>query len=131
MEKLLFFAAGNEKKAEQLAELSEKLQIGFVPVSPMETGQQIGYLAGAGGFGKKKISLPELPPKMEEEVLVFYGFSEERLDMVLGMLRGSGLTISLKAVVTAHNIGWSLAALGSELAVERAQIQKQQARQEI
>lgn len=131
MEKLLFFAAGNEKKAKQLSELAEKLQIGFVPVSPMETGQQIGYLAGCDGFGEKRISLLEIPTKMEEEVLVFYGLSEERLDMVLGMLRGGGLTVPLKAVVTAHNISWSLAALGRELAAERAQIQKQQARQEI
>ncbi len=125
METLLYYAAGNENREKEMATLAGKIGAGFVPVSPLQTGQQIGCLAGVEGFVEKKLSLLELPPRLPEEMLIFSGFSEERLDVMLGLLRGNGLSVSLKAVVTAHNVGWTFAALYQELAAERAEFAKQ------
>lgn len=124
MEKLLYYAAQNEKKAKLLLELSKLLGIELVEILPIQSGQKLGYLAGVDGFTEEKLSLLQLPPFIPEEVLIFCGLKEERLDSVLGMLRTSGLAVSLKAVLTRHNVNWTLAALYQELCAERAQFQK-------
>lgn len=121
MEKLLYFAAQNVQKAKQLSELADMLGMEFVEIAPMQSGQQLGYLAGVDGFSEKKLSVLELPPRIPEEMLIFCGIQGEKLDSVLNMLRGSGLSVSLKAVMTAHNVGWTLDALYRELSAERAQ----------
>lgn len=124
MEKILFYAAGDEKKEKQMAMLAQKMRIDFVPVPAAGVRQQIGYLAGLDGYAEKKFSPLERLPQITEEILVFSGFSGERLDLALETLRQNGLTVPLKAVVTAHNIGWTLAGLFNELTLERAQMQK-------
>lgn len=124
MEKLLFYAAGNREKEKKLAQLAAMLGMEFVCIKPMQTGQQIGYLAGVEGFYEKKMSVLENAPLISEEMLVFCGLAGDRLDHVLNMLRGSGLQVSLKAVMTAHNVGWTVAALYRELTAERMQFQE-------
>lgn len=125
MEKLLYYAAGNEGREKEMEALAGKSKVDFIPVSPLQAGQQIGCLAGVKGYGEKKLSLFKLPPRLPEEMLVFSGFSGERLDVMLGLLREKGLSVSLKAVVTAHNVDWTFAALYQELTAERAAIAKQ------
>lgn len=121
MEKLLYFAAQNAQKAKQISDLANMLGMEFVEISPIQSGQQLGYLAGVDGFTEKKLSVLQLPPRIPEEMLIFCGIQGEKLDSVLNMLRGSGLSVSLKAVMTAHNVSWTLAALYQELSAERAQ----------
>lgn len=120
MEKLLYFAAQNAQKAKQLSDLANVLGMEFVEIAPVQSGQQLGYLAGVDGFSEKKLSVLALPPCIPEEMLIFCGIQGEKLDSVLSMLRGSGLSVSLKAVMTAHNVSWTLAALYQELCAERA-----------
>lgn len=124
MEKLLYYAAQNKEKARMLSDLAEAIGMEFVEISPAQSGQQLGYLAGVEGFCEKKLSVLALPPVIPEEMLVFCGINSQRLDHVLQMLRGCGLAVSLKAVMTAHNVSWTLAALYQELCAERAQFQK-------
>lgn len=124
MEKLLYFAAGNRKKEEELGRLAGMLGIGFVPVSAMQTGQQIGFLLGLSGFSRQELPPFAMPPAISEELLVICGMTGERMDTLLGMLRGSGLSVSLKAVVTPHNVGWTLESLYRELSAERAEFEK-------
>lgn len=124
MEKLLYYAAQNTEKAKLLSRLAQVLGIELVEILPIQSGQKLGYLAGVDGFMEEKLSLLCLPPRIPEEMLIFCGLQGERLDAVLGMLRGSGLSVSLKAVMTAHNVNWTLASLYQELCAERAQFQK-------
>lgn len=124
MEKLLYFAAGNRDKEKRLEDFAKAMKLEFVKVAPLQTGQQLGYLAGLAGFAEKKLAFPEMPPKVSEEVLVLYGINGERLDLVLQGLRSHGISISLKAILTPHNIGWTFAALYQELTRERAQFEK-------
>lgn len=124
MEQLLYFSAGNREKEKELQKLSEMLGIGFIPVSAMQAGQQIGFLLGLKGFFEKKLPPFAMPPAVPEEMLVISGMTGERMDSFLAMLRGSSLSVPLKAVVTPYNVGWSLADLGRELCAERAEFEK-------
>lgn len=124
MGSLIYYAVGNRQKEEQIRKLAEMTGLEFRPLSPLQSGQQIGYLAGIKGFSEKKLSVLELPPRIDEEILLFSGIEDGRLDDVLAMLRGSGLSVSLKAIVTPHNVNWTLAALYRELAAERDSFRK-------
>lgn len=57
-------------------------------------------------------------PFPERELLLFSGFSGEELGAAVKALRQAGLYVPLKAVRTASNGGWSLAALLDELSLE-------------
>lgn len=68
-------------------------------------GQQLGGIKGEGAAPA-------------EECLIFSGFDRAELNALLESLRTSGVRIPLKAVVTAHNIGWKLDDLIAELRKE-------------
>ena len=124
METLVYYAAGNEEKEKRMERLAKKLGAGFRAVYPIQTGQQVGFLAGLSGYAEKKLSLLELPPRIEEEMLILNGFAGKKLDALLAALREEKLTVPLKAVVTEHNVSWTLAALYAEIVEERAEMMK-------
>ena len=49
---------------------------------------------------------------------VLDGFTEKRLDILLREMKAYGVSVPYKAIVTEHNIGWSLSALFAELVRE-------------
>lgn len=124
METLVYYAAGNEEKGKRMERLAKKLGAGFRAVYQIQTGQQIGFLAGISGYAERKLSLLELPPRIEEEMLILNGFAGKKLDALLAALREEKLTVPLKAVVTEHNVSWTLAALYAEIVEERAEMLK-------
>lgn len=124
METLVYYAAGNEEKEKRMERLAKKLGAEFRAVYPIQTGQQVGFLAGLAGYAERKLSLLELPPRIEEEMLILNGFAGKKLDALLAALREEKLTVPLKAVVTEHNVGWTLAALYAEIVEERAEMEK-------
>ena len=48
--KLIYFDAGNPQKKKELEQLAKSAGYDFVPVTAMQTGQKIGYLAGVSGY---------------------------------------------------------------------------------
>lgn len=124
MEKILYYAAQKEDRAKMLSACMTALGMEFVEIQPVECGQQLGFLAGEKGFERKQLSLFALPPLIPEELMIFCGLSGGRLESVLTMLRGSGLSVSLKAVMTPYNMRWTLDRLYQELCAERAQFEK-------
>ncbi|MDO4292574.1 MAG: DUF3783 domain-containing protein [Eubacteriales bacterium] len=124
MEALIYYSAGNEEKEKQLEALARRAGYTLFSVSPLQTGQLIGYLAKVEGYTETPLSLLELPPQIGEEMLLLSGFAGERLDAVLDALREGKLGVSLKAVVTQHNVSWRLADLYRELTAEREQLRK-------
>lgn len=57
------------------------------------------------------------------ELLIFSGLADGKLDEFLAEYRKKGIEpVSLKAVITAHNISWTVYQLVSELVKERAAI---------
>lgn len=51
-------------------------------------------------------------------MMVLDGFTEKRLDILLREMKAYGVSVPYKAIVTEHNIGWSLSALFTELVRE-------------
>ena len=49
---------------------------------------------------------------------VLDGFTEKRLDILLREMKAYGVSVPYKAMVTEHNIGWTLSDLFTELVRE-------------
>ena len=49
---------------------------------------------------------------------VLDGFTEKRLDILLREMKAHGVSVPYKAMVTEHNIGWTLSDLFTELVRE-------------
>ena len=87
-------------------------------VDPSETGLTVGRLCG-GQEGRPSGPLPA----PDTPAAVFCGIDRPALDRLLGDLRAGGVTIPLKAMVTAHNRAWPFARLLEELTQEHAAVQ--------
>ena len=107
--------------------------------------KKIGYLAGLDGFedesmvpdragiqgaGQQASPVPVKYPTaggedINEELLVLCGFTEERLEQLLGRLKKAGVPRSvMKAIVTESNAHWTVYELYGHLAEERRQIER-------
>lgn len=62
---------------------------------------------------------------IQEEMMVMYGFSGNRLDELLNALRKNQSRINLKAILTETNKEWSSYVLYQELKIEHEMMQKQ------
>lgn len=100
-------------------------------LTPDRCGKRIGFLVGMEGYedspetdnsqetngtGQQAAAQPAL---MTEEMLVLGGFTDERLDELLGRMRKSGVPkIKLKAIVTETNADWTVYELYRQLQLE-------------
>lgn len=110
----LVYGVGEEKK-NGILKLLERFRIEGRAVSNAETNQQIGFLAGWNGFLKNETPAPDIP---QQECLVFCAIDSETLNRLLSVMRNSGLSVDLKAVVTPSNVNWKLCDLIDELEKE-------------
>lgn len=90
------------------------------PLSAVQLGQTVGHLSGVTGYPAAQAE----GGSFSEPVMVFCGFTRERLDTVMDALRAGGAPKALKAVRTPTNASWSLLRLAEELQSERAEIAK-------
>lgn len=67
--KLIYFDAGNPQKKKELEQLAKSAGYDFVPVTAMQTGQKIGYLAGVSGYRETPLPVLSLPPRIGEDML--------------------------------------------------------------
>lgn len=90
----------------------------FRLIAPADTAQTVGFLIGSPGEERQPGT--DSPPIIDEEMLILHHFRGKRIEYLLTALRKAGVPkIGLKAVVTEHNITWSLYALYTELSHER------------
>ena len=81
-----------------------------------ELGELCGIYIGAKGTHAPAPLLYQMP-----ELLIFSGIPEGMLDLILAEYRKEKIEpVALKAIVTPHNIGWTVYELSSELAKEHA-----------
>lgn len=78
----------------------------------------IGYICGHKGYLPSEQRLD-----VEAELLIFSGLEGKELNTVVTGLRDMGCSIPLKAMVTPHNIDWTISALAKELAAEHELMQ--------
>ena len=114
--------AGNASKAAKLKGVLIRMGI---RITPEQTGQTVGYLAGFDGFDERETEEGTVLPELEEEMLVMKNFTNRRIDELLAGLRRAGVPkVELKAVVTETNCGWTFYALYEELKKEREAMTK-------
>ena len=76
--------------------------------------QTVGFTLGRAGFAQCA-DTAEAP---EQPMLVLDGFTSKRLDVLLRELRQYSVSVPYKAIVTEHNLPWTLRALYDELVRE-------------
>ena len=119
--------AGNVSKAAKLKGVLIRMGVRIKNITPEQTGQTIGYLAGFDGFDEMEPQEGSVAPEIDEEMLVMKNFTNRRIDELLVGLRRAGVPkIELKAVVTETNFGWSFYALYEELKKEREAMTKKE-----
>ena len=85
---------------------------GAETVTAYDGTQTISQLLKSGG-AENTCAAPQ------DECMVFAGFDRTELNSLLDSLKGSGIRVPLKAVLTPHNAGWKLCDLIAELKKER------------
>ena len=103
--KLIYFDAGNPQKKKELEQLAKAAGYDFVPVTAMQTGQKIGYLAGVSGYRETPLPVLALPPRIGEDMLLFAQTTADMIDPALELLKKNRISIGLKAIVTPYNVG--------------------------
>lgn len=113
---LLFNIEG--EKLRRIGAIAEDLGIACRSVEAKDQHKPLGELVGlVESFPK-----PERIEPFSEEMLVIYELDEQTFSALLHMLRRDGAAVALKAIVTEHNLLWSAAKLGRELAEEHARM---------
>lgn len=117
-ERLLLYGLSREQTA-AMTGLAEAFSMELRPIGPEDLDRQVGALAGFPGFDQQwREQEPPAPP--EGACMVMAGLSSKAMDRLLAGMKQAGVSIPLKAVVTAANQTWSFARLMGELDRERA-----------
>ena len=88
-----------------------------------EYNQKLGYLAGIAGFNKEPGA--SVKGALSGEMLVFSGIDSDGVDAFLASYKETGAApIGLKAILTPHNVFWSVEQLYQELMKEHVMFQK-------
>lgn len=115
-EMVLYYAPEKSEKTRILKSVLVRMGIRIRNITPEQTGQQVGYLAGLEGFEEQPQE--QAPPAIPEEMLVLHGFDNRRLDELLIQLRRAKASVALKAVLTGSNCAWSFYQLYEEIRAE-------------
>ena len=116
---LLSYVKGREKE-EQLQKLCKRLNIANIRIGQQDMEKELGELCGIY-IGAKGTHAPAPLLYQMPELLIFSGIPEGMLDLILAEYRKEKIEpVALKAIVTPHNISWTVYELSSDLAREHA-----------
>lgn len=120
-ETILLIHFEDEERARKIKLMALSLKLRIVQVKKEDYLQSIGYLAGV----KEMEEDPEKyeGEELEKEMMVFAGFSRQKLDGLLQMMRKSGIRVDYKAILTEVNRTWTVPELYKELASEHESMQ--------
>ena len=110
---ILTFGLGKEKRR-AVRSIAQKNRIQIKEISRKDYNQKLGALAGIQGFAKEKVIYngPDFPLEM----IVFSGIDSAQIDTFLADYKQTGAQpVPLKAIITPHNIFWTVEALFKEL----------------
>lgn len=101
-------------KAKQIEAVCRSLKLQTVKVKPSSYNQKLGYLAGITGFNRENTTYQG--PDFPSEMMVFSGMDSDTVDAFLAKYKEASIPpISLKAILTPHNVFWSADNLYKEL----------------
>lgn len=106
------------EKGDGIRRILRGMSVAIMELTPEMLVQTVGACAGISGFPRTAARYDG--PEPEDDVLIMVGFSDKRINQLLGAIRTAGLPrIGLMATVTDHNRSWTLQHLIGELASER------------
>ena len=109
----------DESKRKMVTTVCRILKVSIREITPAETGETLGALAGLPGYSLSGQSAAAVP---DQEVMVLCRFRQKQLDAFLAKLRAMGVPqTGIKAILTDANKDWSFARLLNELLAEHAQ----------
>lgn len=116
MPKQLFYINLTDEQIAALKSVVGNLAIELRKIKARDEHHSVGSIIGVQGFSEKpKEDLPESAGSM----ILFSQFSDSDLDAFLAAYRETGAApIPCKAVITLHNLNWSLTRLYAEIARE-------------
>jgi hypothetical protein len=118
----IFYQIGDKKKEKDFLALCRKLGFSVKALKGSDIGKEIGVLAGMNRInGKNHEKVPE--SYQMPELLIFSGVPNTELDRFLEEYKQAGIEpVGLKAIVTPHNLSWTIYELTAELVRERTAI---------
>lgn len=119
-ETVLFYQPADGTQGALLKPILARMGVRIKNIAPDAVGQTVGCLLGRKGFDAREN--PEALV-LAQPMLVMDGFTDKRLEILLREMRGAGVSIPYKAVVTENNLGWLFHQLYDELAAEHAAMQ--------
>ena len=113
-EKVLYFEPQPSEQTAALKTVLVRMGVRIKNVEAVSAGQTVGFLLNRKGFEPtdETADAPSAP------MMVLDGFTEKRLDILLREMKAYGVSVTYKAMVTEHNIGWTLSDLFTELVRE-------------
>ena len=117
---LILYYIGDPKKEKLFREFCKRQNCRMRAISGQDMNKEVGYLAGISpaAAGTSHGKMPEGFPV--PEVLIFSGLSMDRLEVFLDAYKQAGIPpVGLKAVLTEHNLRWTVYELTTELMKER------------
>lgn len=110
-------------KTKQIEAVCRTLKLRTVKVKPSSYNQKLGYLAGITGFNRENTTYQGAD--FPSEMMVFSGMDSDMVDIFLAKYKEAAIPpISLKAILTSHNIFWSANELYKELFKEHQSFRK-------
>ena len=121
-ETVLFINFQDREKLRKVKYAMIPLKMRMVQVKKEAYSQTIGYLAGLK-------DMEENPEKyageeLEQEMMIFAGLSNQRLDELLKAMRKVGVRVDYKAILTETNCTWTVPELYKELVSEHESMKK-------
>ena len=119
-EGLVLYYVHDDKKV-QIEALCLSLSLRAKQLKTSDLNERTGVLAEIKGLKMTEVSQNEKAPMLFQmpEILIFSGIPEKKLDEFLTEYRKLGIeNIKLKAVLTSHNVRWTLYQLLQELMLE-------------
>ena len=113
----------SKEKEQAVGDVCRKLGIRQRKVTGGEYNQKLGFLAGVDGFNKE--SGASVKGALSGEMLVFSGIDSDGVGAFLTAYKETGTApVGLKAILTPHNVFWSVEQLYQELMKEHVMFQK-------
>lgn len=105
-----------------ILEVLKKQDIHVIELNAADFNQTLGYISARDGFVKSE----EISNQTyDEDFLIMDGLNDDQISAFLGELRNNEVNFQgAKAVITKHNVNWTLAYLYEELQQEHAFFQK-------
>lgn len=114
--KILMYGMESETE-KKLCGIAKSMKLEGTVISADSASQKVGYLAGFTGFSKTDES-----SERSEQCVIFSCIDGKTLNILLDKMRAEGLSIPLKAAVTAYNQSMTLSELIDELKDEHSKL---------